>query len=171
MKGLLPHIFGHLGVTCVTPLRCSSEPRFLSLSLAATAVAQTNTFDLQSGSRSLGRASFTLAKARQGFKLSSRLSYHINGVESDICKEFNFSDAYSCFEGGSSSISSQMHTSNVPNKPRTDLVIGIVPGGAQVMLLLATTHPSERNLCNIVVPGFTSRRPRRERSVTRPVRS
>jgi hypothetical protein len=150
----------------------------LALSLAATASAQTNTYDLQSGGHSLGRASFTLARTKQGFKLSSHLSYHINGVESDISNEFKLSDAYAYLEGASSSISSQMHTSYVPNKTRTDLVIGMVqggvqdsrhlaikpdlaimppfdPGAAQVMLLLATTHPTGKNLYNVVVPGST----------------
>ena len=148
----------------------------LALMTVATACAQTNNFDLQSGGRSVGRASFTLAKTKQGFRLSSHLSYHINGLESDLSNEFKFSDAYSYVEGASSNISSQMHTSYVPNKTRTDLVIGMVqggvqdshhlaikpdlaimppfdPGAAQVMLLLATTHPTEKNLYNVVVPG------------------
>lgn len=151
----------------------------LALVTATAATAQTNTFDLQSGGRSLGRASFTLARNKQGFRLSSHLSYHINGLESDISNEFKFSDAYAYVEGASSSISSQMHTSYVPNKARTDLVIGMVqggvqdshhlaikpdlvimppfdPGAAQVMLLLATTHPTENNLYDVVVPGSVS---------------
>lgn len=145
---------------------------------ATAAAAQTNSFDFVSGGRSLGRASFTLAPSRQGFKLSSHISYHMNGMESDVSDEFKFSADYAYLEGSSSSISTQMHTSYIPNKTRTDLVIGMVqggvqdsrhlaikpglailppfdPGAAQVMLLLATIHPTANNLYSVVVPGAT----------------
>lgn len=138
--------------------------------------SQVNNFDLKSDGRNVGHTTFALAKVKQGYKLTSRLSYQLDGIESDASNEFKFSEAYAYIEGGSSSINTQMHTSYVPNKNRTDLVIGMVQGGAQesrhlaikpdlailppfdagaaqAMLLLATTHPSANNLYNVVVPG------------------
>jgi len=138
--------------------------------------AQSNSFDLMSGARNMGHVTYTFAKAKQGYKLTSRVSYHINGIDSDVSDEFKFSDTYTYLEGGASSVTTQMHTSYMPNKARTDLTVGMVQAGvqdshhlaikpdfavmppydagaAQVMLLLATTHPTADNLYNIVVPG------------------
>ena len=147
------------------------------LALAApAALAQSNTFDLQSNSRSIGRSTYTLAKAKQGFKLSDRSSYHLGGTEADIADDFKLSETYAYLEGSSTNVTNQMHTSYVPNKTRTELIVGMVQaniqesrhlaikpdfaimpaydaGAAQVMLLLATTHPTEKNLYNIVVPS------------------
>src|SRR5580704_8067873 len=99
--------------------------------IPATVLAQPNTFDLLSGARNVGRSTYTLSKAKQGYKLSSRVSYHLMGIESDSTNDFTFSDAYAYLNGSSSSTSTQMHTSFTPNKPRTELVIGMVQGGAQ----------------------------------------
>ncbi len=153
--------------------------RFLPLFAAAAAcplLAQSSTFDLQMAGHSMGRDSYTLSKAKQGYKLSSRLSYHINGVESDISDEFRLADDYHYLEGISSNDAIQMRTSLVPNKARTDLTIGMTQGGAQdshhlaikpnfvllpnfdagaaqAVLLLATTHPTPDDLYDVVVPG------------------
>ena len=149
----------------------------LALLAAATAAAtaQSNTFDLQIGMKSVGRSTYTLAKAKQGFKLSSHSTYHILGIDYDSANEFKFTDAYAYIEGGSNGLN-QMYTSYTPNKAHTDLVVGMVQAGvqdshhlaikpdfalllpfdagtAQVMLLLATTHPTVNNLYNVIVPS------------------
>jgi hypothetical protein len=149
---------------------------FSLLLAAAPLVAQSNAFDIQAGMKSIGRASYTLAPAKQGFKLASRSSYHLNGVDSELSYDFKYAADYTYLEGGSSNPTAQMHTSYTPNKARTDLVVGMVQAGiqdshhlsikpnfvllppydagsAQVVLLLATTHPTPDNLYNVVVPG------------------
>jgi hypothetical protein len=153
----------------------------------APANGQSNNFDLQANMKSIGHDTYTLAKAKQGYKLTSRFSYHLSGMESEVSDEFKFSDTFTYVEGAASSISSQMHTSYIPNKARTELVVGMVQAGvqdskhlpikpdfvimphydagaAQAMLLLATTHPTADNLYNVVVPGATGATPPRDPS-------
>ena len=145
---------------------------------ASTALGQNGTFDIQSGGRSIGRSTYSLSKAKQGYKLSSHATTHFGGSESELTNEFKYTDSLAYTEGFSSNIVSQLHTSYTPNKTRDQLTIAMVQAGvqdqhnlvikpdftimpaydagaAQVMLLLATTHPSEKNLYNIVVPGST----------------
>jgi len=146
------------------------------LAVSSAALAQSNTFDIQSGNRSIGRDVYTLAKAKQGYKLNSRPSTHFGGSESSMDSEFKYDDNYAFAVGSSSNMVTQMHTSYTPDKGRTVLTIGMVQAGvqdsryldikpdfavmppydagaAQVMLLLATTHPAAANLYDIVVPG------------------
>ena len=159
--------------------------RIAMLALATTtmAPAQTSNFDLESGSRHIGRSTFTLSKAKQGYRLVGHVDFRVNGMDSDFSDDLRYSEAYAYIAGSTSSNTTQMYTSFQPNKTRTELVIGMVQGGAQdsrhlvikpdftimpandagaaqVMLLLATTHPTEKNLYNIVVPAIGSIRQR-----------
>jgi len=145
--------------------------------LSPAALAQTNTFDVVSGGKTIGKDTYTLAKAKQGYKLNSRASTHFGGSESNVDSEYKYDDNYGFTVGSSSNIVTQLHTSYTPSKARTSLVVamtqagvqnsrdlGIKPdftllpaydaGAAQVMLLLAATHPTATNLYNIVVPGL-----------------
>jgi hypothetical protein len=154
----------------------------LALLLPAAALAQNAAFTLLQGDKPVGKDTYTLAKAKNGFKLSSRYSYHLNGTEFSFQNDLKFNDAYGYLEGGSNNNATQSHLSFAPNKPQTDLTIttlqaGIMdshhlavkpgfvllpvydPGAAQVMLLLATTHPSADNLYSIVVPSSASAPP------------
>jgi len=151
----------------------------LTLALLTSAAAQANNFDIQAGMKSIGRSSFALAPAKQGYKLAAHSSYNLNGVEFDFSNEFIYSATYAYLEGGASSITAQMHLSYAPSKDRTDLVVSMVQGGAQashhlsikpnfvllppydagaaqLVLLQATTHPAPGNLYNVVVPGTGS---------------
>jgi hypothetical protein len=146
---------------------------FASL-VSSAALAQNNTFDIQVGNRSIGKNTFMIAKAKQGYKLNSHCTTQFGGSESSTNSEFKFDDNYAFVIGTSSDAVSQMHTSLIPNKPRTSLTFNrivtgaedsrflaikpdfaVMPpydaGAAQIMLLLATTHPTSSNLYNIVV--------------------
>ena len=147
------------------------------------ASAQSNTFELQSGGKVIGKDVYTLAKAKQGYKLSSRVGYHLAGAETDTIDDFRLSEEYAYQDGGASSLASQMRTSFTPNKPRTMLTIGMVQAGvqdsrqlaikpdfailpsydagaAQAFLLEAVLHPVASNLYNVVVPGGSAAGPR-----------
>jgi hypothetical protein len=144
--------------------------------VSVAAFAQTNTFDIQSGSRIIGKDSFTLGKIKQGYKLDSHPTSHFGGTDTSLQNEFKYDESYAFLVGSSADMVNQIHISYTPAKARTSLVIGSVQAGvqdsrfldikpdftvmpaydagaAQVMLLLAVTHPTATNLYNVVVPG------------------
>ena len=153
--------------------------RYVALFAAFVSVAafgQTNAFDIQSGNRIIGKDTYTLAKVKQGYKLDSHPTTHFAGADTSLQNEFKYDENYAFLVGSSTDMVNQIHISYTPAKARTSLVIGSVQAGvqdsrfldikpdfsvmpaydagaAQVMLLLASTHPTATNLYNIVVPG------------------
>jgi hypothetical protein len=155
---------------------------FLRVAILATlvssvATAQTNSFDIVAGGKAIGKDTYTLAKAKQGYKLDTHPTTHFAGSESNTSSEFKYDDNYGFVVGSTANQINQMHTSYTPDKTRTQLVVGVVQadvqnsrflgikpnfaimpsydaGAAQAMLLLAVTHPTADNLYNVVVPGL-----------------
>lgn len=143
---------------------------------AAVASAQSGVFDIVSKDKVIGHTSYTLDKAKDGFRLKSKYAYKLNGMDTSVADDFRLSADYAYVDGSASNQVTQMHTAYTPNKARTTLVIAQMQGGvqeshnlaikpnlavvpsydagaAQVMLLLATTHPSADNQYNVMVPA------------------
>jgi hypothetical protein len=141
---------------------------------------QANTFELQASMHSIGSATYTLLPAAQGFTLFSHVTYHFDDVDSEFSNKFKYSPVYAYLEGLFSIDAIETHTSMVPNPARTVLLFdevhrdahhphevsikpGLVvlppfdPGAAQVLLLLATAHPAEKNLYSVVIPAIRGR--------------
>jgi hypothetical protein len=144
--------------------------------LPAAAFAQTNTFDLVSGGKVVGHSTFTIAKAKQGFRLTGKFSYSNHGADAHISDDLRLTDTYAFQQGSLTDDNSQTVYSYTPDKARTALTIGAVQAGqmeshklvikpdlaflpgydagsAQVLLLLAVTHPSGGNAYSVLIPG------------------
>ena len=157
-------------------LRSTLAAALFAISALAPAFAQSATFDLKLGDRVIGRDSFSLSTGKGNAKLSSHVSYHINGQESASTNDFRYSDVYVFLQGGSSNDTNQTHYSFQLDKSRTDITIGSIQAGAmdskhlptkpdlmllpvfdagaaQAALLLAIKHPSDKNLYSVFVPA------------------
>jgi hypothetical protein len=142
----------------------------------ALAHAQTNTFELRAGGAKIGQASYTLAKTKSGYRLSVRSDAQIGGHPSEVSEDFKYDENYAFQEGDIDNRDMHVHNGYVPSKDRTEVVAtvahngvqvskslvckpavallpGFDPGAAQVMLLLATTHPTPTSSYSIIVPG------------------
>ena len=152
---------------------------FVLIAIAPTAAvlhAQTNTFDIVSGGKVVGHSTYTLAKAKQGFRLQGRTTYVIRPAEARTTDDVRLTDNYGFVQSSITDQNSQIVYSYIPDKSRTTLTIGTIQAGAmdshslpikpdvaflpsfdagaaQVMLLLALTHPTSTNLYNVIVPG------------------
>jgi hypothetical protein len=139
----------------------------LAVLLSASALAQTSTFDIVFDGKVVGKSTYTMAKAKQGFRLQSHTSYVIQPVEARTTVDLRLSDNYSFLQSSVTDQNSQTVYSYTPDKSRTTLTVGTIQAGAmeshslptfdagaaQVMLLLALTHPTSSNLYNAIVPG------------------
>ena len=155
-------------------LRSTLAAALLAVSAFAPAYGQSATFDLRLGDKVIGRDSYSLSSGKGSARLSSHVTYHISGQESSSSNDFRYSDAYLFQQGGSNNDATQTHYSFQLDKSRTDLTIGSVQAGnmdshhlpakpdfmvlpafdagaAQATLLLAVTHPSEKNLYSVFV--------------------
>jgi hypothetical protein len=141
----------------------------------AAALAQSASFDLEVDGHPVGHDTINISKTKSGFKASSQYSFRIGSSSSDISNEFKLTSDYGFLEGSSVS-NSVFHTMFQPNKARTQLSIGhsgngnqqsntvaikpdlvVLPsfdaGAVQVLLLLATTHPTSSNIYSLFVPA------------------
>ncbi len=148
----------------------------LSLLLAAPAIAQSAIFELHVEGKPVGKDSFVLAPAKQGFKLTSRYAVRYPGNEFDLKNEFKLDPSYNFLEGTTADTATLTQTSYLPNKPRTELSIArfqagsqdaailliapdiiILPafdaGATQIALLHAVAHPSGDNAYKVVIPA------------------
>jgi hypothetical protein len=159
---------------------------FALIAVAPTAAvlhAQTNTFDIVSDGKVVGKSTYTIAKAKQGFRLQGRTTYVIRPVEARATDDIRLSDNYGFLQGSITDQNSQTVYSYLPDKSRTTLTVGTIQAGAmdshslpikpdaafmpsfdagaaQVMLLLALTHPTSNNLYNAIVPGNAGHAPK-----------
>ncbi len=88
----------------------------LAVSLPAAALAQSNTFDLVSGGKVIGHSTYTLAKAKQGFRLTGKVGYSIHGVDAHISDDVRLSDTYAFQQGSLTDDNTQSVYSFVPDK-------------------------------------------------------
>ena len=84
----------------------------LATLIPSLALAQSAVFDIMAGDKKVGKDTYTLSKAKQGYKLVSRYSYHLASAD-------NYSDALASLEGSSTNSDTQLMTPSSPTKPVT----------------------------------------------------
>lgn len=98
--------------------------------LPVSAIAQAVTFDLVVDNKLSGRDTFTLAKDKHGYKLSSKYHYNVHAVDADFINQYRFSDSYSFVDATTvNNGSTPITISYTPNKPRTEVSVSRAQGG------------------------------------------
>lgn len=143
---------------------------------AGTVAAQTNTFELRAAGTKIGQATYTIARSKNGYKLTVKSDAQVGSHPSQVTDEFSYDENYAFLEGSIANRDMHLFDAYVPSKTRTellatrsrngaqdssnleikpDLVVlpGLDPGAAQMMLFLATTHPTANGTYSILVPG------------------
>jgi hypothetical protein len=145
--------------------------------LPAVALAQTNKFDIYVDGKKVGEETYSLNKAKAGYKLEGRLRFRLNGTDGDFTSEFKYTDSHTFLEGTLTNQNTLLMTSFVPDKAHTELAVAkfqghagsnselvaigqnlvilppFDPGAAQEVLSLATTHPTPDAIYNVYLPG------------------
>jgi hypothetical protein len=137
--------------------------------------AQTNTFELHVEGKKIGMDTYTLAKAKRGYKLMSHLEGSIHGSDLDFRDTLSYDDVYAYLDGAQTSQASNQQTSWIPSKDGKEITIAASAGGrtssnfepitpnlvvlpafdagaAQALLLFITNHPTEKNLYSLYLP-------------------
>jgi hypothetical protein len=118
---------------------------------ATTAGAQANSFQLMRGSKTIGKASYTIDKTKDGYKVKAKFEYRtgtavpsdnpdLNGPPSDASNitDAQFTSEYKIdangnyISGFTQNSANQTITSFSPSKPRDVVVIGQVQGGVNL---------------------------------------
>lgn len=138
------------------------------------AAAQTANFDLVLDNKVIGKDTYTLGKARQGYRVSSRFSFRVHEASGDFLDEYTFKEGFALLSASRTNNDTLMMTSFLPNKDWTELTIAhsqngqsdsgffaikpdffLLPpfdAGAVQALLLAATSPGGRTAFNLYVP-------------------
>jgi len=141
----------------------------------AVLLAQSQTFDLKTENKVVGHDTYSMSKAKQGFKITSHYEYRADGREGEFANEYKLADDYAFGEISVTDNTGHMHSSYVPTKARTAVTVSrfqagaqdstsvpiktdlmVLPpydvGAAQAVLLLATTHPSTNGIYSVIIP-------------------
>jgi hypothetical protein len=149
----------------------------LAVFASHAALAQNNTFELHLNGKKIGKDTFTISKAKQGYKISSHYSYSTLGYEGQYNAEYHFDDNYSLIDCGLDNTGTMLHYAYTPNKAmsainistmqvgsqssefvdiKPDFLPNFDPAAAQALLLHALTHPTPDNKYNVLIPSFHS---------------
>jgi len=131
-------------------LRCTA----LILSALATpaVLAQNQTFDIIYGGKSIGKDTYTLAKSKTGYKLTSHYAIATRGLISDIRDTFNFTDDYTYIDGTEENQDSNKQLTWLPSKDHKDMNLNTLAQGATNSQVEPLASAGELPFINI--PGF-----------------
>jgi hypothetical protein len=156
-----------------------SSALLLAAFASHAALAQNNIFELHLNGKKIGKDTYTIAKAKQGYKLASHYSYSALGNEGQFNAEYHYDDNYGFIDGSLDNTGTMLQHSYTPNKAHTELTIATTqqgsqmtdivdikpdflllpnfdPGAAQALLLHAATHPTPDNKYNLLIPSVQS---------------
>jgi len=124
---------------------------FILAALAApAALAQNQTFDLIYNGKSIGKDTYTLAKSKTGYKLTSHYALATRGLATDIRDTFNFTDDYTYIDGTEENQDSNRQTTWLPSKDHKDMNMNSLSQGA----MSNHVEPLAATLPFINIPGF-----------------
>jgi hypothetical protein len=151
--------------------------------LASAALAQSGTFDVQVDGKIVGHDTYSFARTKQGYKLTSRLSGTLHGQDFDAVNTTTYTENYDFVEAVQVLQGMHIQLAFIPAKDRksinssltrgvtissnTELLtqsgpLAFLPpfdaGAAQAMLLQIIQHPSPKDLYSIYLtnddPGY-----------------
>ena len=150
---------------------------FALLLFAPVVLGQKVIYEIRFNGKVIGKDTITIKKGKQGYEVSSQYGYAIGTSEGHFANEYRVDDTYQWLQASSTnqnlairyvdtldktrtrlsiSISQNGAGSNseLPVRPDVELLPNLDPAAAQLLLLRATTHPTENNKYNIVAPSF-----------------
>ena len=160
------------------------RPTSLALLLALTAPAALaqkggNNFELRLNDKSFGKDSYTLNKAKSGYKLDSHYAGSLQGNSVDFKDTITYTDDYTYVTGSESNQDSNQVTEWLPTKDLKQMGLNssgsgsvsahmelmptegpllVMPafdaGAAQAALLFAVAHMSDKNIFTLWLPGY-----------------
>jgi len=116
----------------------------LLVALAApAALAQNQTFDLIFNGKSIGKDTYTIAKSKTGFKLSSHFALVTRGLAVNVRDTFNFTPDYTYIDGTEENQDYNRTLTWLPSKDRKSMNMNSLAQGAMSskIELLAGTLP------------------------------
>ncbi|SNT37874.1 hypothetical protein SAMN05421770_11014 [Granulicella rosea] len=158
-------------------MRRSALIAFLLLSSPLALFGQKLTYEIRFHGAIAGKDTFTIKKSKQGYDVSTQYSYAIGSSEGHFANEYRLDDAYQWLQASSNNQTlairyvdtvdktrTRLHisitqngagsNSELPVRPDLELLPSLDPAAAQILLLRATTHPTQNGKYNIVAPSF-----------------
>jgi hypothetical protein len=89
-----------------------------------------NTFDLILNGKNFGKDTYTLTKAKSGYKVQSHIAAITKNLSIDDRETFNFTDDYTYIDATDSNQDSNVQTTWLPSKDHKDMNIGTSSSGS-----------------------------------------
>jgi len=158
-------------------MRSEAFISFVLLLFPPVLLGQKVIYEIRFNGKAIGKDTFTIRKGKQGYEVSTQYGYSIGASEGRFANDYRVDDTYQWLQASSTnqnlavryvdtldktrtrlSISINQNgagsNSELPVRPDVELLPNLDPAAAQLLLLRATTHPTENNKYNIVAPSF-----------------
>ena len=150
---------------------------FALLLFPSILLGQKVNYEIRFNGRVIGKDVIAIKKGKQGYEVSTQYGYAIGPSEGRLANDYRVDETYQWLQASSTNQELAIRYVYTLDKTRTRLNISINqngagsnselavrsdvellpnldPAAAQLLLLRATTHPTENNKYNIVAPSF-----------------